>query len=123
VSSRCWSTKATHGRRVSSPVLSVLVTTSLYAIFVIGLAISPLGDELLSIFDQRVTTHHRRQPMTEPTHVPVDLVKTTCPMCGEHIFDSVVPHTIDGAVMASPEMQTEARRLIAEHERTCTDNH
>lgn len=58
----------------------------------------------------------------EPTHIPVDLAQTTCPMCGERIFDSVLPHRADGAVLASPEMQTEARRLIADHERTCPGN-
>lgn len=40
---------------------------------------------------------------------PVDVVRTKCPMCGALAFDGIVHHTVDGAVMASLEMQKEAQ--------------
>ncbi len=58
----------------------------------------------------------------EPIHIPVDKVPTICPMCNEVVFNGYVRHTIDGAVMASPEMQVVASQLILEHERTCRGN-
>jgi hypothetical protein len=103
---------------------SAVICTGLDAIGMTALLLSPLGTELLSlILDQPFITHQRRQAMTEATNPKIDLVQTTCPMCNQRIFEAVLRHTIDGAVMASPEMQTEARRLIADHERTCSGNH
>lgn len=109
-----------------TPAISgALVTVGLAAVMTTALLLSPLGAELLSLINSPVPTKHRRQPMTadEPTYIPVDVVRTKCPMCGALVFDGIVRHTIDGAVMASPEMQKEARRLIEVHERTCQGNH
>jgi hypothetical protein len=102
----------------------VIVALAVVGYLILVAIIAALAPRLLDEFDQLVTVKHRRQTVTaEPTNPKIDLVQTTCPMCNQRIFDAVLPHTIDGAVMASPEMQTEARRLIAEHERTCSGNH